>query len=324
VSTSHRYAAIDYIKALAIVGVVIQHAGPNLFGLKAGLLEQLVRQKLFAFHVPSFLIVSGFLYCRSAAAPWREVGRRLSRIVVPYLVVSVLVVLLGFSPVKSPENLAFRVATGGTMVLYYFIWLLAVCIVLIWPFSRMSRNTLSALLALLCIYSVISAFHPELRLARATYWTFRNPVHHVGYFLTGWLAALYLDELRSFARRHRALVWGLCALGIAAWLATTGNRLPGHSIGLVRTAYTLAIVTAVALLAGPLRVPSTVRVLSESSLTIYLYHPMVILALLPSLRGTAPGVYIPLLTVAGLGVPIALALLARRGLGERSKLLVGA
>jgi len=324
VNASRRYAAVDFVKALAIVGVVVQHAGPNLFGVQASLFEQLLRQKLFAFHVPSFLIVSGFLYCRSAPAPWREVGRRLNRIVVPYLVASAVVVLLGFSPVKSPENLAFRVATGGTMALYYFIWLLAVFVVLIWPFSRMSRRALLLLLALLCTYSVISAFYPELRLTHATYWTFRNPIHHVGYFLTGWLAALYLGELRAFVDRHRALVWGLCALGIFAWLATTGTRLPGQSIGLVRTAYTLSVVTAVVLLTRTLHVSALVRVLSESSLTIYLYHPAVILALLPALRGTPPALHIPLLTAVGLALPIALALLARRSLGSRSKLLVGA
>ena len=38
---------------------------------------------------------------------------------------------------------------------------------------------------------------PELRLAHATYWTFRNTVHHVGYFLTGWLAALDLLEKKQ-------------------------------------------------------------------------------------------------------------------------------
>jgi peptidoglycan/LPS O-acetylase OafA/YrhL len=252
------------------------------------------------------------------------VGRRLSRILLPYLVASAVAILLGFSVVKSPENFAFRLATGGTMVLYYFIWLLAVFIVLIWPFSRMSRSSLTVLLVLLCIYLLASSFQPELRLSHGTYWDFRNPLYHLGYFLTGWLAALHLDELRAFAQRHRSLVWGLCALAVAAWFSTVATRLPGQSTGVYRALYTFAVVTALVLLTRSLRVPAAVKTLSETSLTIYLYHPIIILILLPSLRGTPPIVHIPLLTAAGLGGAITLALVARRALGERSKPLVGA
>ena len=89
--------SVDYIKAIAIVAVVLTHAGLQVGNPALTAFEKIIRQSWVDFQVPSFFLVAGFLYHRASAISWGEVGRRLQRILVPYLVASGLVIAFGYS-----------------------------------------------------------------------------------------------------------------------------------------------------------------------------------------------------------------------------------
>lgn len=67
------------VKAAAIVAVVFTHAGPMGKSTPA---EELLRSVWVPFHVPAFLMVSGFLCSRPTPLSFRDVGRRISRYLV--------------------------------------------------------------------------------------------------------------------------------------------------------------------------------------------------------------------------------------------------
>jgi fucose 4-O-acetylase-like acetyltransferase len=107
-----RYFAIDYIKAIAIVAVVLNHAGPPAANYESTWFDRFFREALMQFHVPSFLAVSGFLYANAAVMDAATCRRRLVRIVVPYLVASLLVFVLLF------VMLAQRIAGSRARLLF--------------------------------------------------------------------------------------------------------------------------------------------------------------------------------------------------------------
>ena len=97
------------MKALAIVAVVFTHAGSAVW-MKEG--ADLILTRLWTpFHVPSFLFVSGFLSARRIAIPFAEVRRRLGRVLVPYVVASLLAVAVGVAAPRGVLDFLGMLAT---------------------------------------------------------------------------------------------------------------------------------------------------------------------------------------------------------------------
>lgn len=117
-STSNRLVAIDYLKAIAIVLVIITHS-----------ITQEKRLKYYGpfwidMAVPIFMIISGFTYSMSADRNkiktlyqwfcWKSIAPKLQRIVLPYIIMIIIetIVLMLFSP-KSIKYLLIGYVTGG-------------------------------------------------------------------------------------------------------------------------------------------------------------------------------------------------------------------
>ncbi|TFH21714.1 MAG: hypothetical protein E4H03_10030, partial [Myxococcales bacterium] len=79
------FPSIDYIKALAIIAVVFTHAGLDPWSPSHTSTDRLLCQGWVDFHVTSFILVAGFLAARSGMMDARALGRRLVRILCPYL-----------------------------------------------------------------------------------------------------------------------------------------------------------------------------------------------------------------------------------------------
>lgn len=95
--TSHqRHHALDWLKAMAIVAVVVTHSGSGAFPNTPGYTgwDGLFAYGLAAFHVPCLLMISGYLYRSAKPLGSADVARRLRRILPPYLVASVVVLAL--------------------------------------------------------------------------------------------------------------------------------------------------------------------------------------------------------------------------------------
>lgn len=133
-----RLAAIDVIKAAAIVAVVFQHSGVSFLDPRYGVWDRALRSTWGAFHVPAFLLVAGFLYARAEPIGLPEIRRRLGRVLVPYLILSPIAWWI----TQPGHGLLFALATGSASGIYYFIFVLVGCIAFSWLLSRLPHPVL--------------------------------------------------------------------------------------------------------------------------------------------------------------------------------------
>ncbi len=288
-----RWHAVDHVKAAAIVAVVFTHAGRVSLDAWGSVPDFLLTSLWTRFHVPAFLLVSGFLYARRQPVPVAEVGRRLSRIGLPYLLASLVAIAVGIAvgaagwlrwptPVHGVSDLVWQLSTASALGVYYYVLLAAACLLVLWPLSLTGRAgawlLLLACAALTLAIDVGVVARPSLWLAKrfggdVFFWATRNPLEgfHLGYFAAGWVAALHVSDLaRAADARSRALL-ALCAAGIAlGWLSFSGVLPIRGSFG--RVAYTLAVVGATALHPRRRRAGPTLRFLGDATLGLYLYH----------------------------------------------------
>ena len=119
---SNRFAEFDFIWALAIVSVVITHAG--FFAFRDRWILFVAIDTLQLLWVPAFLLLSGFFLTQKLENqnnPALVVKKRLSRIIPPYLFWSVaLYILNNLGELQKFDLLSlFRdILTGSVMPLY--------------------------------------------------------------------------------------------------------------------------------------------------------------------------------------------------------------
>lgn len=323
-----RIPAIDWIKATAIVAVVFTHSGVAPWSPLFGPWDTALRRSWVSFHVPSFLLVAGFLYHRVTPLGARDMGVRLTRVLVPYLIASLFAFAAGFSRAEGLDGMAVALLTGSAIGIYYFVFALALCLLLLWPLSRVPDRFSLVCVALAFSYVLVLRYQPGARLLWGPFWMIRDPLanFYFGFFALGWLAAGALPQLAAFQRRHPAVVWLLCAIGIALWVMTRIQLpLSPAAYASTRILYTLAVVTAISIATAGRHLPTVVAFLSEASLAIYLTHRFFQEPLLAiTLEWNAP-IRILFLVALGLAAPSALILLSRRILGLRwSRTLIGA
>jgi fucose 4-O-acetylase-like acetyltransferase len=286
-----RLPVLDHLKAAAIVAVVVTHAGRAPWHAARSDWDFLLTKSWTSFHIPTFLFVSGFLYARGARSGSREIGRRLARVLLPYLVASTVVQVLGLSrarcgrghaPAVCLRDVLFDYVTASSLGVYYYVLLIAFCIGTTWFLARAPRWALWAAWCGCLSYTALVDFHPATRLAvaftsDARFWSLRDPLSqfHLGFFLSGWLAALVLPRLAAARDRWPVTVLGACALLGAAGVLARGGRLFPVGSGIPRVLYSFGVI---GLLAVGLRARAPGRLatfLSEASLGLYLFHGVV-------------------------------------------------
>lgn len=128
---SNRFAEFDLIRALAIVSVVITHAGFSAFRDRRILFVSIDTLQLFC--VPAFLLLSGFFLTNKLENqnnPAQVVKKRLSKIIPPYLFWSVaLYTLNNWDSLQKFDLLSLLrdILTGSVMPPYYFIVVIVQC-----------------------------------------------------------------------------------------------------------------------------------------------------------------------------------------------------
>src|SRR5581483_1577646 len=274
IDESGRLAAIDYVKAAAIVAVVVNHSLLTLWNPEATAVDNIVRRAV-QFHVPAFLVVSGYLYARTGLSKRRIVARRLVRILVPYVVASAVVHVTGFAGATRLRDIAFEFVTGSALPIYYYVFLLIVCIVATSALCAVGDRAIAPAVVIVWLYPVAAALIPALRFDNGFFWGMRNPAYYYGYFLAGWVAWVHRPRLRALATRRRGAVVVTCLLGIAGYallwgLAAAAPPLPVQV--LFRGIYTFSVVGLTASLTANATVPGPVGFLSRASYGIYLYH----------------------------------------------------
>jgi fucose 4-O-acetylase-like acetyltransferase len=331
---SERIPAIDAIKAAAIVAVVMMHAGPAVFGPGP---DRVVRWLTFAwtpFHVPSFLIIAGFLYYRPTPIGGPAIRARLARLLVPYLIASACVQALGLSTATSLRDVVFQLLTGSSLFIYYFIFMLTWCILLTWPLSRTPSKRVIAGLVLLLVTTVACEGYGRLAPTEAIAGGFIRGhlvlitefyLYPLAYFLIGWLAAPQREVWSRLAREHQRLLLAASLAGVMAFVAAdpwTETFMPVPSAA--RVVYTLCVIGALACVPASVATARPIRFLSEATLGIYLYHAFFQSFAQPGLETWSPLSRTLALAMLGLVGASALCAAGRRLLGSRARLLLGA
>ena len=332
---SERFDAIDVIKAAAIVAVVFTHSvlTPSMELYSSW--DRLLGRGWVSFHVPSFLAISGFLYCSRTGVAWPRVLERLARVLVPYGVASIVALLLGDVPTQGPGFLE-RLATGNTQGHYYYVVLIAFFIPFVWLMSRMKTSWVFAIFLVLLAYPLLSHHFHELRFSESQLVRMRNPVYMGVYFVGGWVLHLALPRIRGLAGSWgRERFWlGLTLIGGALvafsifgpfgmrpWQAQLADRMI-YTAGVLILLTSLSVALAATL--SPARFPPRfIRFVSRATYTIYLYHFFFIYPMRSQTLHWSP----PLRILAVAGVALAggcgVAYLSQRLMGRWSRWIAG-
>jgi surface polysaccharide O-acyltransferase-like enzyme len=319
-----RDPVVDYLKAIAIVAVALTHAVPGDLDsgqTPVGFWIALVS----GFHVPMFLIVSGWLAHGEAPVAWRRVAARLGRILLPYFVAVGIVWMLGLVTFPDPRRFVFKIVTGAALGHYYFVPVIAFCTVLLPLLSRLSTEALIVTAFILTGMSEVFWVRPDWRASSALFWQIRDPFlqFHLGYFVLGMILARHRAGTTQVFKRDdpsRAVVASLmiAVFGVVAW---THPWIASHPFA--RTSYTLAVMALVTAVVPPGPTPPLIRFLSEATWTIFLYHLLALRAVEPLLPALSLISRLLVLTTVEVAFGAFVALGGRRLFRNRSRLLLG-
>ncbi len=158
--TPKRLLAFDYLKAIAIILVVIGHWQPD----NAPEWWALNIRFIYSFHMPVFLAASGFLFAYTYRPQKYTtfISKKFKRLMVPYISVSLVVFSLKLVTGRDAVITNYVDIHDLFMILYYpkagfylwFLWTLWWCFVII-PWFKTTKSRLILLLA-----SIIAAYLP--------------------------------------------------------------------------------------------------------------------------------------------------------------------
>lgn len=319
-----RLYALDFLKAFAIIAVVFTHSG-TVAWVKEGI--DLVLTRIWTpYHVPAFLFASGYLYSTRAPVGWTVVGRRLIRVLVPYVIASAVAVAVGVCNPKDLRDFLWMLATGSALGIYYYVFIICCCIPLVWPLSRLPAFAIAILWGACVVLVTAQELQPFRWSTFSIFWSIRSPFDHfmLGYFFSGWLAALWHDQLVAFHERHRTTILAACLVG--AVVGAIGNpTILKFGREWPRVLYSFSVIILTARVFADRTPGPAIRFLSETTLGLYLYHFILILFVTPWTAGWPLGLRILAHAAVGLSGATLLLLAARRLLGPaRARALVGA
>lgn len=324
--TRARQHWIDAVKAAAIVAVVATHSGRvNWSGVGRSIWDFPLTSAWVRFQVPAFLLVSGILYARGHPVSFREMGRRLERLLVPFLIASGVAQVLVVQP-ESWQDVLYKLITASTFNIYYYIAILAQCMLATWVLSRMSQRAVLVVWLGLVGLLVFEASGAWKSLSVSPFWFARISLYRfsLGLFVTGWLIGRSAPGLIAGCQQRKVLVLGPALCLAAICIAAFSGWIPIPNL-ISRTLYTFSVVSLIAVWNGNRPVPGWVVFLSETSLMIYLYHMVFQRLLFPSMDSWPDLLRILGQAGIGLGGAILLGLLGRKLLGKaRARRYLGA
>jgi surface polysaccharide O-acyltransferase-like enzyme len=285
-----------------------------------------VLKQLTTFSVPVFLFVSGFFVAyasRSVDNQSKFITRRIQNLLIPYLFWSCFLFIIDFSQSTGHRliNYTWSLLTGGASPAYYYIPVICQLYILSpWIVSLAKRR-----LKLLLIITMILHFGSlSLNYLNILYnipvipaWLFPG---WMLFFSIGVISGFKLEQFKKTLLRIKFSL--LLFLLIFTFLAilepetiyrVTGKDFRGGPELLSTQLYAITFILAfLAYEKSPIPFAKFLNLLSSKTYGIYLAHPMALLLTSRFLYHFMPGilayeiVFIPILTIAGLGLPLLL------------------
>jgi surface polysaccharide O-acyltransferase-like enzyme len=194
------YSNIDYLKAIAILSVVLMHVLAIIIGTqKGGFFFLGLAIRLVSFAVPLFFFASGFL---SLNASYNKIFSRLPRIIIPYFLVSIAAEL--FFPANYGKGIfviLLDLVFGRALNLFFFVFVL-VYLYLSAPIFSKYQNKLKELFLFALALAFTFCLAQDLNLINPAQlpgdFVLRYPLFWVPFFLFGMLFKKHEAELDSF------------------------------------------------------------------------------------------------------------------------------
>jgi fucose 4-O-acetylase-like acetyltransferase len=260
-----REAWIDWLKAVAIVVVVWIHA--SQLGRPDDAVARILT-RLSHFAVPAFFFVAGYTARGGEAA----LGRRIERLVLPYLAASLIIIAWARPPLL---NAVLMLAGGWAFGIYYFVPMMVVVAITLWLVGRLPLRWRGAALLLLIAVSILGGFH----LDPLTYWIYprnqlfwmnRNPIRWIGFASAGCLMA-HLRPAPVPRAPRVAVVLALAAIMISALPELLS--MPRGSVQYISAKQAIIYSATLAIVVGAATdAPRVVRAISANTYPIYLWH----------------------------------------------------
>ncbi len=347
-------ARLLVLNGLSILAVIVFHAAgwglvalyawagryAEATGLAPAPLDSVALQALrvieqaVSFAIPAFLFVSGYFMAFATPRAKRTVGWdviwvRIRALLIPYLIWSVLVLLLAAleGRIDTPRGYLVRLLTGGANPAFYYVPLLIqfyllAPLLIVWakahPWLLLAGSLL--LQSLIVLSYTPSLWRWEIGTAGdyadfVPKWFFAVRIF---WFSLGIVTGFHLAKVKGFAVRYRhallALLAALFVVGVVEWQGiqrATGDPLLGHRETFVDMFYALALLLCfIGFEKAAIPWSRTLRRLGERSFGIYIVHSPVMeytarltYRFAPALL-QQPLVFVPLIIAAGLAVPL--------------------
>ena len=293
---SNRFAEFDLIRALAIVSVVITHAGFSALRDRTILFVSIDSLQLFC--VPAFLILSGFFLTNKLENqnnPTLILKKRLSKIIPPYLFWSVVLYILNnLVDLKKFDLIALirDILTGSVMPPYYFIVVIIQCYGWWWLLVKLKflepRKILGLGLIIQTIFTILfyltALKHISIPLPLMERWIFSWILP----FSTGLFLGSSYNRIQPVIERRKMPILGATILFLIAsvceyylikevnsngWFTRSFFKLSCQAYAILFVLSILAFSKSIAL---PTRLSGLVKILAAYSFPIYLLDSTVV------------------------------------------------
>ncbi len=293
---SNRFAEFDLIRALAIVSVVITHAGFSALRDRTILFVSIDTLQLFC--VPAFLILSGFFLTNKLENqnnPTLILKKRLSKIIPPYLFWSVALYTLNNLGNLKKFNLITLIRdilTGSVMPPYYFIVVIIQCYGWWWVLVKLKflepQKILGLGLTIQAIFTILfyltALKHISIPLPLMERWIFSWILP----FSTGLFLGSSYNKIQPVLERRKMPILGATILFFIAsvceyylisqvnsngWFLRSFFKLSSQAYAILFVLSILAFSKSIAL---PSRLSGLVKILAAYSFPIYLLDSTVV------------------------------------------------
>ncbi len=293
---SNRFAEFDLIRALAIVSVVITHAGFSALRDRTILFVAIDTLQLFC--VPAFFILSGFFLTNKLENqnnPTEILKKRLSKIIPPYLFWSVaLYILNNLGDLKKFDLIVLirDILTGSVMPPYYFIVVIIQCYGWWWLLVKLKflepRKILGLGLIIQTIFTILfyltALKHISIPLPLMERWIFSWILP----FSTGLFLGSSYNKIQPVIERKKMPILGATILFCIAsiweyylikevnsngWFTRSFFKLSSQGYAILFVLSILAFSKSIAL---PTRLSGLVKILAAYSFPIYLLDSTVV------------------------------------------------
>ncbi len=224
---NNRDYAIDFIRLAAILAVVIIHASTYFLDVTSPFTFNFyvlhTINQLFRFAVPAFFAISGFLLgsrYANISSPITFYKKRLSRILLPYLIWSLFYFLIIFpNPIKLLFSTIFLhdIFTGDSSFQLYFIPAI-IFLYSLFPLIIYFKKLLLTIWFIFSLFiletvilSYVYFFEPKITISAPFVIGFFNLLP----FLIGIYAAHNFDDLKSFIKSKIKIFW---LVSVFSWI----------------------------------------------------------------------------------------------------------